>query len=119
MKFTKTMMILAVILLIWIKSLGAGYANMMNEDWIRDPRVSIEVSNRVDENGTYNVFYCIDDEYVVTLERNINEDTGWITLTRGDFGRCKLLYETDWGSMAESERIINDLIEQILSARES
>lgn len=110
----KILLVIGIILLIWVKSLGAGYAEMTCERFVYDPRVDIEVVDHTDE-GYYVVYYCVDDEYVIALERNLDYDSGWITVQRGDYGKSEMIFETDWGGLAESERIIKILVEQALN----
>ena len=111
----KVILIFSIILLIWIKSLGAGYAEITTDRWAYDPRVSIEVVDHVDDCGYYTMYYCVDDTYVIALERNLDTDSGWITVQKGDYGKAEMIYETDWGGLYESERIISRLVEQALN----
>ena len=80
------------------------------ERWIFDPRISVEVVDHVDENGCYSVYYSIAEEFVITLDRDVYNDTGWLSLYRGDINNCRLYLESDWGSKEESDKTINEWI---------
>lgn len=84
------------------------------ERWIFDPRISVDVVDRVDDNGTYSVYYAIAEDFVITLDRDVYNDTGHLTMYRGDLGNCRVYCESDWGSQEESEKIINEWIEMAL-----
>ena len=98
-----------ILLTVAILLCTTAYADMLDR-WIFDPRISVEVVDRVDDNGTYSVYYSIAEEFVITLDRDIYNDMGWLSLYRGDLNNCRLYCECDWGGQEESEKIINEWI---------
>lgn len=84
------------------------------EKWIFDPRINIEVVDHVDDDGCYSVYYCIAEDFVITLDRDVYNDTGWLTMYRGDLGNCRVYCESDWGDAEESKQIINEWISMAL-----
>lgn len=113
----KAMLIVGIFLLIILKLMGAGSAEQM-ERWVFNPRVSVEVVDRVDDEGRYSVYYCIDSEIVITLRRDVLHDTGLITMQRGDINSSHLLYEKEWENAEDTKRTINELIEKALNSSE-
>ena len=105
-----------ILILILIKIMGAGAECL--ERWIFDPRVEVYVVDRVDEESRYSVYYCIADTYVITLERDVGRDFGWITEHKDVYGETVLCYETDWGDMNQAKKIINRLVSEALISLE-
>lgn len=112
--YNKVIIFVGVLILITLKMAGAGSAESI-ERWVFDPRVNIYVVDKVDDEWRYNVYYCVDDHYIVTLERDIWRDTGSITMYEDGIG---VLYQSDWGGEEESRKIINNLVSEILNISE-
>ena len=99
-----------VILVVTILMLSTdANAEILNR-WVFDPRISIDVVDHVDKDGCYSVYYSIAEEFVITLDRDVYNDTGWLYMTRGGVDDCRVYIESDWGSKEESEKIINEWI---------
>ena len=96
--------------LIVIKLMGAGYAEMDAPRWAYDPRVNIFVVDQVEDEGRYSIYFCIAEEYVVSLERQLDYDFGWISMCRDD----AIVYETDWVDQSEAMAIVDRLVEKAL-----
>ena len=112
--FDKVILIVGLIILMALRFAGAGSAETI-ERWVFDPRVSIYVVDKVDDEWRYNTYYCIDDRYIVTLERDMWLDTGLITLYEDGVG---VSYQADWGGEDESKIIIDNLVSNILNISE-
>jgi hypothetical protein len=112
--YNKVIIIVGVLILITLKVAGAGNAETV-ERWVFDPRVNIYLVDKVDDEWRYDIYYCIDDQYIVTLERDMWRNTGWITLYEDGIG---ISYQSDWGGEEESRKIINNLVSEILNASE-
>lgn len=98
--------------LIPIDGLSEG---MEIKEWAFDPELTIDIVDRIDEDGTYTIYYCIGEEFVVRLDRNVEEDTGWISMTRGGVGDCRVYYECDWIEWESSQMVIDELVTDALN----
>ena len=76
--------------------------------WVFDPRISIDVVDHVDKDGCYSVYYSIAEEFVITLDRDVYNDTGRLYMTRGGVDDCMVYIESDWGGQEEYERIVDE-----------
>ena len=108
----KVIFCILILMLIVLKSLGAG-AEM--NDWVFDSRVNVYVVDRVQEEGRYSAYYCIGEEFLITLDRSIERDEGWISMIRDTGGVSRLYYECDWQDEIQSQRIIDELVRNALS----
>lgn len=107
----KVIMALLVAALIVLRLMGAGQAEMTEApQWAYDPRVNIFVVDRVEDEGRYSIYFCIAEEYVVSLERQLDYDFGWISMCRDD----AIVYETDWVDQSEAMVIVDRLVEKAL-----
>ena len=111
----KIIIIVGLIVLMLLKVLGAGNAETV-EQWVFDPGVRVYTVDKVDEEHRYSAYYCIDEHYIITLERDILNDTGTITLYEDGIGN---VYQTDWGGEKESRMIIDRLVTYIIESRNS
>ena len=112
--YNKIIIIVGILILMALRFAGAGSAETV-ERWVFDPRVNIYVVDKVDDEWRYDIYYCIDDHYIITLERDMWRDTGWITLYEDGIG---ISYQSDWGGEEESRKIINNLVSEILNTSE-
>lgn len=111
--YNKVIIIIGLVVLIALKCAGAGTAEEI-ERWAFDPRVNIYVVDKVEDEWRYNIYYCIDDRFIISLERDMWRNTGTITMS-DDNGIC---YQTDWGDNNQSKIIINKLVRSALEASE-
>lgn len=82
--------------------------------WVFDPRISVDVVDHVDKDGCYSVYYSIAEEFVITLDRDVYNDTGWLYMTRGGVDDCRVYIESDWGGPEKSKKIIDEWIQMAL-----
>lgn len=110
----KIVVILLVLSFMAYTVLCVAKAEINLERWIFDPRISVDVVDRVNDDGTYSVYYAIAEDFVITLDRDIRNDTGHLTMYRGDLNNCRIYCDSDWGNKEESDRIINEWINMAL-----
>ena len=85
------------------------------EPWVGDSHVRIDIVDRIEENGTYSIYYSVGEEFVVTLDRDVFADTGWISLSRGGVGDYRVYYECDWVDYETSQKVIDELVTDVLN----
>ena len=110
----KTIVVLLVLILVFIKLMGAG-AEVTFERWVFDPRISIDLVDKVEETGSYCMYYSVGEEFVITLSRDLNEDSGWITMCRGGIEDFRCYYEEEWQGTEQAEKVINELVLEALN----
>lgn len=110
----KVIFVVLVLILITLKLMGAG-AETRFERWVFDPRISIDLVDKVEQTGTYCVYYSVGEEFVITLSRDLNQDSGWITMCRGGIDDFRCYYEEEWQGSEQAEETINDLIQEALN----
>lgn len=111
----KVIIVLLVLILIAIKLMGAGAEVVRFERWVFDPRISIDLVDKVEQTGTYCVYYSVGEEFVITLSRDLNQDSGWITMCRGGIDDFHCYYEEEWQGSKQAEETINELIQEALN----
>lgn len=89
---------------------GAGI-----KGWAFDPELTIDIVDRIDEDGTYTIYYCIGEEFVIRLDRNVEEDTGIISMAKGGIEDCTVYFECDWVGWETSQMVIDELVTDALN----
>ena len=102
-----------VFMLIVLKILGAGAE--VSYDWAFDPRINVYVVDRVKEEGRYSAYYCVGEEFLITLDRDVVRDDGRISMIRDNGGHCRLYYECDWQDEDRSTTVIDGLVRTALA----
>lgn len=107
----KVIMALLVAALIALRLMGAGQAEMTEApQWAFDPRIVVYTVDKIEDEGRYTTYICVDEEYIISIDRRMEYDFGKITMTRGDF----IYYESEYWSEYEGRIIMDELVYKAL-----
>lgn len=107
----KRIMIFAlVLLLIIVTFVRSSVSEVYYDNWVCDPRVTVDVLNLVENEGRYSLYCSAGDKYFLELDRDVVNDDGLISLYLDYGGTFILCYQYPWVSNDISKQIVNELM---------
>lgn len=105
--------IFVVVLITILIAMNVAYSEGI-ERWAFNPRVKIYMVDEFKEKGEYTVYYCIDDRFTISYERDAPNNFGWIKMTYEDEKGISLFYNAFWEGEEKSQKRIDQLVKYAL-----